>query len=57
MIKKCKNNNSRDFFYILMFCLMKTSSIHNEIYGIFISKLDFIKLYNCKDSISLKLYD
>ena len=57
MIKKCKNNNSCDFFYILMFCLMKTSSIHNEIYGIFISKLDFIKLFNCKDRISLKLYD
>jgi len=36
---------------------MKTSSINNEIYGIFISKLDFIKLFNCKDRISLKLYD
>jgi len=45
------------FFFILMFRLMKTSSIHNEIYGIFISKLDFIKLYGCKDSIRLKLYD
>ena len=40
-----------------MFCLMKTSSIHKEIYGIFISKLDFIKRFNCKDRISLKLYD
>jgi len=36
---------------------MKTSSIHNEIYDIFISKLDFIKLINCKDRINLKLYD
>ena len=57
MIKKCKNNNSCDFFYVLMFCLMKTSSINNETYGIFISKLDFIKLFNYKDRISLKLYN
>jgi len=36
---------------------MKTSSIHNEIYDIFIFKLDFIKLINFKDRINLKLYD